>query len=267
MRADAALVERGLARSRAVARELIAAGQVVADERTVAKPSTPVEPAQLSVTGEVDRWVGRAAYKLLKALDTFPVRVQDTRCIDVGASTGGFTQVLLEHGAREVLALDVGHGQLAEPVRSDQRVVERSGTNIRDTRPEDVGGAADLVVADLSFISLRLVLDRLAALTAEHGHLITLVKPQFEVGRERLARTGVVSSPRERRRVLTDVLEALAGAGLQPFGLTTSPIAGGTGNTEYLLWARHATEGRMTDVDVHTTLEQLLADELKDAQV
>ncbi|GAB3498229.1 TlyA family RNA methyltransferase [Flexivirga lutea] len=267
MRADAALVERGLARSRAVARELIAAGQVSAGGRPVSKPSTSVDAADLRVSGTVDPWVGRAAYKLLRALAEFPVHVAGARCIDVGASTGGFTQVLLQHGAREVVAVDVGHGQLAEPVRSDPRVVERSGTNVRDIGPDDVGGAADVVVADLSFISLRLVLDRLAVLTAADGALVTLIKPQFEVGRERLARTGVVSSPRERHRVLRDVLATVPGVGLHVHGLTTSPIAGGTGNREYLLWARHTAEGRMTDVDVHRVLEQLLHDELKEAQV
>lgn len=267
MRADAALVERGLARSRAVARELIQAGQVTAAGRPVTKPAAPVDPAEVAVAGDVQQWVGRAAYKLIGALEKFAVPVEGTRCIDVGASTGGFTQVLLEHGAREVVALDVGHGQLAEPVRSDARVIERSGINVRDTRPDDVGGPADIVVADLSFISLRLVLDRLAALTSADGNLITLVKPQFEVGRERLARTGVVSSPRERHRVLRDVLELVPRVGLYPHGLATSPIAGGTGNREYLLWARHTQEGRMTEVDVQTALEQLLADELKDTQV
>lgn len=266
MRADAALVERGLARSRAVARELILAGQVTAAGRSVTKAAAPVDPAELAVVGQLQPWVGRAAYKLIGALDDFGVSVDDTRCLDVGASTGGFTQVLLHRGAREVVALDVGHDQLAEPVRSDARVLERSGLNVRDVQPEDVGGPADIVVADLSFISLRLVLDRLAALTAPGGDLITLIKPQFEVGRERLARTGVVSSPHERHRVLRDVLALVPRVGLHPHGVTASPISGGTGNREYLLWARHTPEGRMTEVDVQTALEQLLADELKDAQ-
>lgn len=267
MRADAALVERGLARSRAVARELIQAGQVSAAGRTVGKPSTPVDPAELMVSGEVDQWVGRAAYKLLQALETFPVSVSRKRCIDVGASTGGFTQVLLDRGAREVVALDVGHGQLAAVVRADARVIERSGTNVRDIGADDVGGPADIVVADLSFISLRLVLDRLAVLTTLEGDLITLVKPQFEVGRERLARTGVVSSPHERHRVLRDVLALVPQLGLHVHGLTTSPICGGTGNREYLLWARRVAGGSMTEVDVQQALEKLLADELKDAHV
>lgn len=267
MRADAALVKRGLARSRAVARELIAAGRVTAAGRAVTKPSAPVEPAELAVIGDVQPWVGRAAYKLIGALESFAVSVDGARCIDVGASTGGFTQVLLHRGAREVVALDVGHDQLAEPVRSDPRVTELSGVNVRDVQPADLGGPAEIVVADLSFISVQLVLDRLSALTAVDGHLITLIKPQFEVGRERLARTGVVSSPRERHRVLRDVLALVPQTGLFPRGVIPSPIAGGTGNREYLLWARRTPEGRMAEVDVQTVLEQLLDDELKEAQV
>lgn len=267
MRADAALVDRGLARSRAVARSLIEAGQVTADGRAVTKASASVDPSTLVLSGDVDPWVGRAAYKLLGALDAFPVLVEGARCIDVGASTGGFTQVLLHRGARQVIALDVGHGQLAEPVRGDARVIERSGTNVRDVQPTDLGGAADIVVADLSFISLRLVLDRLAALTAPDGHLITLVKPQFEVGRERLARTGVVTSVHERRRVLRDVLVALPATGLHLHGLTASPIAGSTGNREYLLWARHLPEGRMSDMDQQTVLAELFTQEKEASDV
>lgn len=261
MRADAALVERGLARSRAVAKELIEAGRVSAAGQTVTKASATVDPAELEVTGDLQSWVGRAAYKLLGALEAFPVDPRGRRCIDVGASTGGFTQVLLHHGAREVVALDVGHGQLAAAVRGDPRVVEHSGTNVRDARPDQLGGTADLVVADLSFISLRLVLDPLSALIAPAGDLITLVKPQFEVGRERLARTGVVSSPHERNRVLREVLGAVGEVGLSAHGLMASPIEGGTGNREYLLWARHEPRGSMSDMDVQTVLQRLLAEE------
>ncbi|MBB2891259.1 TlyA family rRNA (cytidine-2'-O)-methyltransferase [Flexivirga oryzae] len=261
MRADAALVERGLARSRAVAKELIDAGQVMAAGNRVTKASTPVDPADLTVSGEIDAWVGRAAYKLLGALEAFPVDPSGRRCLDIGASTGGFTQVLLGRGARQVVALDVGHGQLAEAVRTDPRVVERSGTNVRDVGPDLLGGPFELVVADLSFISLRLVLDTMARLTAPAGDLITLVKPQFEVGRDRLARTGVVTSPHERQRVLRDVLGAVAAAGLTVHGLTASPIEGGTGNREYLLWARHEGRGSMSDMEVRTVLERLLAQE------
>ena len=149
------------------------------------------------------------------------------RCLDVGASTGGFTQVLLEAGAAHVTALDVGHDQLVAEVADDARVEERSGVNIRNVRPGDLGRGFDLVVADLSFISLRLVLDVLAALMTPDADAVLLVKPQFEVGRERLARTGVVSSPHEHRRVLTEVLETARQAGLPP-GLEPSPIRGTT---------------------------------------
>jgi len=261
VRADAALVERGLARSRALAKELIDAGRVTAAGNPVTKASTPVDPARLAVSGDVPAWVGRAAYKLLGALDAFPVDPDGRRCLDVGASTGGFTQVLLGRGARQVVALDVGHGQLAAVLRDDPRVVERSGTNVREVVPDQFGGPFELVVADLSFISLRLVLETLARLTAPTGDLITLVKPQFEVGRERLARTGVVTSPHERQRALRDVLDAVAAAGLAVHGLTASPIEGGTGNREYLLWARHEGRGSMSDMEVRTVLERLLAHE------
>lgn len=261
MRADAALVERGLARSRAVAKELIDAGRVRAAGVPVTKASATVDSEDVQVIGDIADWVGRAAYKLLGALEAFPVDPRGRRCIDVGASTGGFTQVLLSRDAREVVALDVGHGQLAEVLRADSRVVERSGVNVRDVQPGDLGAPFEVVVADLSFISLRLVLDRLAALTAPSGDLITLVKPQFEVGRERLARTGVVSSPYDRHRVLREVLDVIGERGLSVHGLTTSPIEGGTGNREYLLWARHERRGSMSDMDVRAVLERLLTQE------
>ena len=259
MRADTALVQRGLARSRAVARELIEAGRVSVGGAPVGKASTPVDPADLAVAGPVEQWVGRAAYKLLGALEAFPVDPAGRRCIDVGASTGGFTQVLLAAGAASVVALDVGHDQLAAPVRDDPRVTDLSGCNVRDADVVSIGGPFDIVVADLSFISLRLVLDRLAALTQADGDLITLIKPQFEVGRERLARTGVVTSGNERRRVVTDVLDEMPRHGLYPHAVRPSPIEGGNGNHEYLLWATHRSEGKMTSVDV-TGVLQAIAD-------
>lgn len=261
MRADQGLVSRGLARSRAVARELIDTGHVRLDGTVVTKAAQQVDPAALTVDGELDPWVGRAAYKLLAALQSFPVAVEGKRCIDVGASTGGFTQVLLHHGASQVVALDVGHGQLVEELREDPRVVDLPGTNIRDVTADAIGGRAALVVADLSFISLTLVLPQLASLVSDSGDLVTLVKPQFEVGRDRLARTGVVTSVSERRRALVAVLDAVAGAQLHVHGLAASPISGGTGNHEYLLWARPVAEGKMNDVQISTTITQVLAQE------
>ena len=241
-RLDAELVRRGLVRSRGQARELVTRGDVLLDGAPATKPSTPVTPTSaIALAEEPDRWVGRAAYKLLEALRVFGrsgLTVAGKRCLDVGASTGGFTQVLLEAGAAHVTALDVGHDQLVPEVAEDARVEERSGLNIRDVRPGDLGHDFDLVVADLSFISLRLVLGVVASVLTPDADAVLLVKPQFEVGRERLARTGVVSSPHEHERVLTEVLETVRKAGLHPWGLEPSPIRGTTGNREYLLWVR-----------------------------
>ena len=210
-RLDAALVARGLARSRARAGELIRDGVVLVDEQVVGKPSHQIsDTAVITLTREVDHWVGRAALKLLRALELWPIDVAGRRCLDVGASTGGFTQVLLEQGASQVTALDVGHGQLAELLARDPRVVDLQGTNIRDVDAVSLGGPFDLVVCDLSFISLTVALPAIRPLVADGGDLVVLVKPQFEVGREQLGRqrrrharptSGVAScAPSTRRR-------------------------------------------------------------------
>lgn len=258
-RLDAELVTRGLARSRGQARELLAAGTVLVDGVATTKAATPTSAeTQISLTDPPDEWVGRAALKLVHALDRWgpgsagvPLRAaadpeheeprrrldpQGLRCLDVGASTGGFTQVLLAHGAASVTALDVGHGQLATSVASDPRVVDRPGTNIREVGPDDLDGRFDLVVADLSFISLGLVFGPMRALTCPDGDLVVLVKPQFEVGRERLGRGGVVRSVALHREVLRRVHEQATGLGLTVLAGTPSPIRGGEGNREFLLW-------------------------------
>jgi 23S rRNA (cytidine1920-2'-O)/16S rRNA (cytidine1409-2'-O)-methyltransferase len=239
-RLDLELVRRGLARSRGHARALIDAGDVTVDGTTATKASAPTRPdAHVEVREDGPRWVSRAAYKLVGALEAFGPRglaVAGRRCIDVGASTGGFTQVLLHHGASHVTALDVGHDQLVPEIADDARVSERSGTTVRGLRPEEVGGPFDLLVADLSFISLTLVLDTFRALLADRGDAVVLVKPQFEVGRTRLGKGGVVRAQGDRAWAVTEVARAAADAGLHPRGLAASPIAGGEGNAEYLLW-------------------------------
>ncbi|WP_374968836.1 TlyA family RNA methyltransferase [Terrabacter sp. BE26] len=236
-RLDVELVVRGLARSRAQARELVTAGVVLVDGAAATKPALPVHDSTiLELTREPDRWVGRAALKLLRALDTWPVPVEGRRCLDVGASTGGFTQVLLERGAAHVTALDVGHGQLASTISSDPRVTDLPGTNIRDVDAAALRGPFDLVVSDLSFISLRIALPAMRPLVTGDGDLVVLVKPQFEVGRERLSRTGVVTSPHEHRRVLRDVAATASEQGLHLHGATASPITGTDGNREFLFW-------------------------------
>ena len=239
-RLDVELVTRGLARSRGQARELVEAGSVVLDGSSATKVSTRVSAAQgLELLPGVEGWVSRAAYKLAAALESFGtdgLSAHGKRCFDVGACTGGFTQVLLRAGAREVVALDVGHGQLADEIASDPRVVERSGLNIRDARVDELGGPAQLLVADLSFISLRLVLPTLRDLAEDDGDLVLLVKPQFEVGRERLGKGGIVRAPTNRAMAIEGVVGAARAAGLNAKALRSSPIRGATGNAEYLLW-------------------------------
>jgi 23S rRNA (cytidine1920-2'-O)/16S rRNA (cytidine1409-2'-O)-methyltransferase len=253
-RLDVALVARSLARSRGQARELVKAGSVLLDGAPATKLSTPVSADQsLELAAGAQSWVSRAAYKLVAALEAFGpdgLCVAGKRCLDVGAAAGGFTQVLLKEGAREVVALDVGHGQLADEIAGDPRVIERSGVNIRDARAHDLGAPVELLVADLSFISLRLVLPVLHDLVEPGGDLVLLVKPQFEVGRQRLGRRGVVRSAHNRAMVIEEVVAAAAGAALNAKALRVSPIRGATGNVEYLLWLTPRPDEGMTTAQV-----------------
>ena len=239
-RADVALAARGLARSRTEGAALIRAGQVLLDGRPVRRPSDRVAAdATLRLRDPGPRYVSRAAHKLVSALEAFPdVGVAGRRALDAGASTGGFTQVLLERGAERVAAVDVGHNQLAPPVRADPRVLVREGLNIRDLTAEDIDGPVDLVVSDLSFISLRLVLAPLAGVCRPGAELLLMVKPQFEVGRRALPRSGVVTDPDARRHAVVGVTAAALGAGLAPRGLARSGLAGQDGNAEFFLRLR-----------------------------
>ncbi|MGW9738471.1 23S rRNA (cytidine1920-2'-O)/16S rRNA (cytidine1409-2'-O)-methyltransferase [Micrococcus sp. 140720015-1] len=239
-RADVALAARGLARSRTEGAALIRAGQVLLDGRPVRRPSDRVAAdATLRLRDPGPRYVSRAAHKLVSALEAFPdVAVAGRRALDAGASTGGFTQVLLERGAERVAAVDVGHDQLAAPVRTDPRVLVREGLNVRDLTAEDIDGPVDLVVSDLSFISLRLVLAPLAGVCRPGAELLLMVKPQFEVGRRALPRTGVVTDPDARRDAVAGVAAAALGAGLAPRGLARSGLAGQDGNAEFFLRLR-----------------------------
>ena len=239
-RADVALAARGLARSRTEGAALIRAGQVLLDGRPVRRPSDRVAAdATLRLRDPGPRYVSRAAHKLVSALEAFPdVAVAGRRALDAGASTGGFTQVLLERGAERVAAVDVGHDQLAPPVRADPRVLVREGLNVRDLTAEDIDGPVDLVVSDLSFISLRLVLAPLAGVCRPGAELLLMVKPQFEVGRRALPRSGVVTDPDARRHAVVGVTAAALGAGLAPRGLARSGLAGQDGNAEFFLRLR-----------------------------
>ena len=240
-RLDQMLVARGLARSRTHAARLIAEGKVSSDGASLTKASLQIEePTELTVAaGTEDTYVSRAGHKLAGALDAFPdIAVAGKRCLDAGASTGGFTDVLLRRGAAQVVAVDVGHGQLVPQLREDARVEVHEGINVRYMTADDIGGPVAVTVADLSFISLTLVMAPLAYCTEPGGDLVLMVKPQFEIGKDRLGRTGVVTSELERRRAVAKVASAAAESGLDLRGLATSPLPGQDGNVEYFLWIR-----------------------------
>ncbi|GIG25799.1 TlyA family RNA methyltransferase [Cellulomonas denverensis] len=238
MRVDAVLVRDGLARSRRHATELIESGRVAVDGRPVRRPSATWSPGQvLTVADDAadDGYASRGAYKLVGALDTFGVDPAGLRCLDAGASTGGFTDVLLRRGAASVVAVDVGHDQLVDRLRQDPRVEVHEGVNLREAVPGQFGPPPELVVADLSFISLTLVLPALAAVVAPAAALLVMVKPQFEVGRERLGSGGVVRSPDLRCEAVEAVGRRAEELGLGVRDAVASPLPGPSGNVEYFL--------------------------------
>jgi len=240
LRLDLALVRRGLARSRAEAHALIDAGQVVVCGRPAAKPSLLVSGADLiEVSGARCPYVSRAGLKLEAALETFAISVTGVTALDVGASTGGFSDCLLQRGAARVDAVDVGHGQLAAALASEPRLFYREGINARHLSPADFPALFDIIVADLSFISLALILPVLPSLLHSHGDLVCLVKPQFEVGIHHLGKRGVVRDPQAQQDALDRVRAAARAAGLCERGCRDSPLLGGDGNREFLLWLTH----------------------------
>ncbi|HEX7099808.1 MAG TPA: TlyA family RNA methyltransferase [Acidimicrobiia bacterium] len=240
---DAELVRRGLAPSRAEAKRLVEERAVAVRGVPTPKPTTLVAPdTPIELVGEPSRYVSRGAIKLEGALDDFGIEVRGRRALDAGASTGGFTQVLLERGAAEVVALDVGYGQLDQRLRDDDRVVVMERTNLRYVTPEDTGGRFSLLVADLSFISLCTVASALAGLVEADADLVLLVKPQFEAGKGEVGSGGIVRDDRVRRRAIEKVLACLADEGLSPIGITPSRIPGAGGNREVFVWCRPGAE-------------------------
>ena len=260
-RVDVELVRRGLARSRQQAAELIGAGKVSIDGMPAVKPGTAVAAsAALSVHDDGERgWVSRGAHKLIGALDTFGISVEGRRCLDAGASTGGFTEVLLDRGAREVVAVDVGYGQLAWSLRSDPRVVVIERTNARELTPEMIGDPVDVVVADLSFISLTTVLPALTGCASPNADIVPMVKPQFEVGKGQVGAGGVVHDPQLRAGSMLAVARCAEGLGWHTVGATASPLPGPSGNVEYFLWLRAQTDRGFTADElqyaVHSAVE------------
>ncbi|MEO7556975.1 MAG: TlyA family RNA methyltransferase [Acidimicrobiales bacterium] len=241
-RLDAELVRRGLASSRERAQADIAAGRVTVGGAPAERPARLVDPGDaIVVAGPGPRFVSRGGEKLDHALAVFNIDVQGRRCVDAGASTGGFTDCLLQRGAASVIAVDVGYGQLHERVRADHRVVVRERVNVRNLDAGAIGGAVEVVVADLSFISLRTVADALLACAAPGADLVVLVKPQFEAGRAEAARgKGVIREPEVRLRVANAVATAFGDRGAAIMGVVASPITGADGNVELLLHMRKA---------------------------
>lgn len=239
MRLDVALHERGLARSRTHAARLITEGRVQVDAETVTRASHQVTPAN-TLTAAAQPWVSRAAFKLLGALEASGLAVRE-RVLDAGASTGGFTQVCLERGATTVFAVDVGHGQLADQLRADPRVRVSEGLNLRDLTVEHLDGRpVDTIVGDVSFISLRLLLPALLPVLDVTGDALLLVKPQFEVGRERLGSGGVVRDPGLHRQAVDDVAEQAHELGWSEHWRGESTVPGTAGNREFFLWLKAA---------------------------
>jgi 23S rRNA (cytidine1920-2'-O)/16S rRNA (cytidine1409-2'-O)-methyltransferase len=251
MRLDLAVVDQGLARSRSAAQALILSGRVRVDGTVTLKPAYQCRPGE-TLAVEPERYVSRAAYKLIGALDDFDLQVPD-RALDAGASTGGFTQVLIERGCRRVYAVDVGQQQLAPSLRTDPRVVAWERINLKDLTLDHLDGIpVDLVVADVSFISLVLLVRPLTSVASSDADLVLLVKPQFEVGRDKLGKNGVVRSASLHRDSLVAVVSAAAEAGWQAQRVVPSRLPGSSGNREYFVHLR--TEPAREPVDVERTL-------------
>ena len=256
-RLDSELVRRKLARSRDDARELIESKSVLVNGLIVTKVASLVsEDASIALKGEREEFVSRGARKLLGALEHFEISsLEGARVLDAGASTGGFTEVLLRRGALQIYAVDVGYGQLAWSLQSNPQVLVMDRTNVRDLTVEMVNGKVDLIVADLSFISLTTVLPVFASLIKDEGEMLLMVKPQFEVGREELGSGGVVREPALRRKAVEHVADSAWKIGFGVKGVVASPLPGPAGNVEYFLWLRKGSE-QLRESDLTRAIEE-----------
>ena len=239
-RLDSELVARGIARSRERAKEMIRSGSVSVNGRTAVKPSDEVSGGDEIVSSETESYVGRGALKLEKAASEFELDFTDKVCLDIGASTGGFTEYMLRNGAKRVFAVDVGHGQLAQNLADDPRVVNMEGTDIREVTAGDIGGKADFISVDVSFISLTKILPKVYELLDEGAVAAVLIKPQFEAGRSDVGNRGIVRDRKVHVRVLGEIDSFARSVGFLPEKYTCSPVRGGSGNIEYLVKLRKA---------------------------
>ncbi len=237
-RLDVILVKQGLAESREKAKAILMAGNVFVDGQREDKAGTTFDESKIhiEVKGSTLKYVSRGGLKLEKAMAQFPISLQDTVCMDIGASTGGFTDCMLQNGARKVFSIDVGHGQLAWKLRNDERVVCMEKTNFRYVTPEDIGEAVDFASVDVSFISLTKILIPARNLLRNYGQMVCLIKPQFEAGKEKVGKKGVVRDPKVHEEVVHKVIDYADSIGFAIKGLTYSPIKGPEGNIEYLVY-------------------------------
>ncbi|MBP5430940.1 TlyA family RNA methyltransferase [Ruminococcus sp.] len=237
-RLDSELVARGLARSRERAKEMISSGSITVNGKIAKKPSDEVFSEDVIISSENDKYVGRGALKLEKAAKEFSIDLRGKKCLDIGASTGGFTDFMLQHGAERVYAVDVGHGQLAESLVKDSRVINMEGTDIRNVTAEDIGGKADFISVDVSFISLTKILPKVYELLSDGATAAVLIKPQFEAGRSDIGKRGIVKDKKVHFRILTDIDNFVRSIGFIADKYTFSPVRGGSGNIEYLVKLR-----------------------------
>lgn len=254
IRLDVFMVNKGLTESRERAKALIMAGQVYIDNQKCDKPGMQVneEGTNVEVRGETLKYVSRGGLKLEKAMKEFPISLEGKTSMDIGASTGGFTDCMLQNGAKKVFAVDVGYGQFAWKLRQDERVVNMERTNIRYVSPEDIGEAIDFISIDVSFISLRLVLPVAKELLADNGEIVALIKPQFEAGREQVGKKGVVKDIKVHYEVIKNILDFARSIDLYVAGLSYSPIKGPEGNIEYLAYLKKSEcDDTITDEVIH----------------
>lgn len=238
-RLDVLLVERGFFNSRENAKRHIMAGIILVDNMPVDKPGTKVYiDSELRIKGKIMPYVGRGGYKLEKALESFNIDLNNSVMMDIGASTGGFTDCALQKGARKVFAVDVGINQLDWKLRSDCRVVNMEKTNIKEVTLERIGEKVDFISTDISFISVLKIIPAVNLILKDNGNLVILIKPQFEAGKEKVQKGGIVKDSQVHRDVILKVLEKFEESGLYTWGLTYSPIKGGSGNIEFLAWLR-----------------------------
>ncbi|MFS0518279.1 TlyA family RNA methyltransferase [Nostoc sp. UIC 10607] len=266
-RLDTLLVELNLCSSRALAQRLIQAGEVTVNQQLVDKPGTEVDIAAQINIKERSPFVSRGGEKLSKALSVFAIPVAERICLDGGISTGGFTDCLLQAGAKQVYGIDVGYGQVDWRLRNDSRVILRERTNLRQLRPDELYGdddpIPDLAVVDVSFISLTKILPALWQLTQANREAVLLVKPQFEVGRSRVGKKGVVRDPNDQADAIFQVLQAAHQLGWKYKGLTWSPITGPAGNIEYLLWLGMESETPLPDLEAIKQITQSATTDLR----